>query len=255
MAVQLKNSDKSPGTESWEKLFSETLGKSTREPYRGSVKVHDQVLELFDHSNQFFFIADYSSLKILFVSPNVQNVLGYKPEEFDFRMLFGIIHPDDRKAVFEIGKMVLNREMNYISGNSHRHIALYMSYRASRKNGRFTRISLTISRHIDPEGGIYDMGEIRDITHIRCGTSVTFALLGGKPLKDLPQISGEELSISRREQEIIYYISKGYTSKKIANELNLSEFTVSTHRRNILRKTGTANMVDLLLFAASNGII
>jgi len=254
MAGQLNSNDKSPGAESWERLFSETLGKSSREPYRGTYKVHDQVLELFDHSNQFFFVADYSSLRMLFVSPNVQNVLGYEPAEFDFRTLFGIIHPDDRKAVFEIGKMVLNREMNYISGNSHRHVALYMSYRASRKNGRYTRISLTISRHIDPEGGIYDMVEVRDITHVRCGTSVIFALLGGKPLKDLP-VSREELSISRREQEIIYYISQGYTSKKIAWELNLSEFTVSTHRRNILRKTGTCNMVDLLLFAASNGII
>jgi PAS domain S-box-containing protein len=255
MMDKADSKDKNPGAESWEKLFMETLGKSSREPFRGTVKVNAQVLELFDHSNQFFFIADYSRLKMLFVSPNVLNVIGYEPEEFDFRTLFGIIHPDDRKAVFEIGKMVLNREMNYISGSSHRHIALYIAYRASRKNGRFTWISLTISRHIDPEGRIFELGEIRDISHVRRGTSVTFALLGGKPLKDLPQGSRDELSISRREQEIIFYISKGYTSRKIAYELNLSEFTVNTHRRNIMRKTGTTNMVDLLLFAASNGII
>lgn len=246
---------KRPGPESWEQLFRETLGKTQRVPFKGDFRVDRQVLELFDHSNQCFFIGDYSSLRMIFVSPNIVNVLGYTPEEFDFRKLFGIIHPDDSKAVFEIGKMVLSRELNYIAGGSSRHIALFMAYRVAKSNGKFTRISLTVSRHTDSAGGIYDMAEIRDISHVRCGTEVSFALLGGKPLKDLPQEPRKGLSISRREQEIIYYISQGYTSRKIAYELNLSEYTVNTHRKNIMRKTGTSNMVDMLLFAANNGII
>jgi DNA-binding CsgD family transcriptional regulator len=255
MAGNADMNEKRPGAESWEKLFSDTLGKSPRVPYKGDVKIDSQVLELLDYSNQCFFLADYSSLRMLFVSPNIVNVLGYTPEEFDFRKLFGIIHPDDSKAVFEIGKMVLSKELNYIAGGSNRHIALFMAYRAAKSNGKYTRISLTISRHEDQAGGIYDMVEIRDISHVRCGTVVSFALLGGKPLKDLPQEPRKGLSISGREQEIIYYISHGYTSRQIAYELNLSEFTVNTHRKNIMRKTGATNMVDMLLFAASNGII
>ncbi len=255
MAEKAGINEKRPGPESWEQLFRETLGKTQRVPFKGDFRVDRQVLELFDHSNQCFFIGDYSSLRMIFVSPNIVNVLGYTPEEFDFRKLFGIIHPDDSKAVFEIGKMVLSRELNYIAGGSSRHIALFMAYRVAKSNGKFTRISLTVSRHTDSAGGIYDMAEIRDISHVRCGTEVSFALLGGKPLKDLPQEPRKGLSISRREQEIIYYISQGYTSRKIAYELNLSEYTVNTHRKNIMRKTGTSNMVDMLLFAANNGII
>lgn len=255
MAEKGEMKERRPGAESWEKLFKETLGKSQRKPYEGTIKVESQVLELFDHSNQFFFIADYSTLRILYVSPNIINVLGYAPDELDFPRFFGIIHPDDSRAVFEIGKMVLTRELNYISGGSSRHIALYMAYRAAKSNGKYTRIALTISRHLDQNGGIYDMVEIHDVSHVRCGTVVTFALLGGKPLKELPQESRKGLSISRREQEIIYYISQGYTSRKIASDLNLSEFTVNTHRKNIMRKTGTSNTVDMLLFAANNGII
>ena len=255
MAEKAGINEKRPGPESWEQLFRETLGKTQRVPFKGDFRVDRQVLELFDHSNQCFFIGDYSSLRMIFVSPNIVNVLGYTPEEFDFRKLFGIIHPDDGKAVFEIGKMVLSRELNYIAGGSSRHIALFMAYRVAKSNGKFTRISLTVSRHTDPAGGIYDMAEIRDISHVRCGTEVSFALLGGKPLKDLAQEPRKGLSISRREQEIIYYISQGYTSRKIAYELNLSEYTVNTHRKNIMRKTGTSNMVDMLLFAANNGII
>ncbi len=247
---------KTPGAESWEKLFMETLGKSSRKPFRGIIKVCDQVLELFDNANQFFYLSDYSTLKMLYVSPNVYQVLGYKPNEFDFRTLFEMIHPDDRRPVFEVAKMILNREMNYISGNTHRHVILYISYRAAKKNGKYIRISLTISRHIDQEGGVYDMGVIRDISHVRCGTRVTFALLGVRPIGELPSIVQDGgNTISKREQEIIYYISRGYTSKKIAYELSISEYTVNTHRKNILRKTGTRNLVDMLIYAVTNGII
>jgi DNA-binding CsgD family transcriptional regulator len=97
------------------------------------------------------------------------------------------------------------------------------------------------------------MVAIRDISHVHCGTKVTFSLLGGRPLKELPVIPVEGPMISRREQEIIYFISRGYTSRKIASELNISEYTVNTHRKNILRKTGTKNVVDMLIYSATNG--
>lgn len=250
------NEDKTPGAESWERLFMETIGKSSRAPFKGTVTISDQVLDLFDNANQCFYLSDYSSLQMFFVSPNVINVLGYEPHDFDLRTFFEMIHPEDRKPVFEVSKRVLNREMTYISGNTHRHVVLYLSYRVARKNGRYIRISLTISRHIDPHGGIYEMGVIRDISHVRCGTRINFALLGGKPIGELPAIISEGGTlISKREQEIIFYISRGYSSKKIACELHLSEHTVNTHRKNILRKTGTRNLVDMLIYAVTNGII
>jgi len=251
----MNTEEKYCGPESWEKLLVETIGNSSRAPFTGTIRVHDQVLELFDRGNQFFFLADYSSRRMLYVSPNMTNILGYEPGEFVFRLLFEMVHPGDSKAAFDIGKMIINRELTYITGGSHRHLVLYMAYRVLRKNGRYTRISLTISRHIDPEGGIYEMGVIRDISHVRCGTEVTFSLLGGKQVKELPQYMSGGAMVSRREQEILFFISQGLTSKRIASELNLSQHTVNTHRRNIMRKTGAVSTVDLLLYAASNGII
>jgi PAS domain S-box-containing protein len=255
MMYQGNAKTETPVMESWERLFATTIGRSSRTPYCGRPEVNEQVLELFDNANQFFFFADYSCLNMMYVSPNVAQVFGYQASEYDFRKNFEIIHPEDREAVFEIGKIVINREMTYITGGSNRHVVLYMTYRAAKSNGRYTRISFTASRHIDSEGGIYEMVVIRDISHVHCGTRVTFSLLGGRPLRELPEMPGSGPLISTREQEIIYYISQGYTSKKIAGELNISELTVNTHRKNIMRKTGTRNMVDMLIYAASNGII
>ena len=239
----------------WVNLLRNSFGSSSRPPFTGEITPDEQTLELMDISNQFFAFADFSTQRILYMSPNVKNVLGYDPEEFDLNKIYEIIHPDDRKAVFEIGKMVLNREMNYIAGESHSHFTYYLTYRAKMKNGRYTRISRTISRHIHPVGGIYELVVIRDISHVHCGTKVTFSLLGLRPFREMPGVAGGSPVISKREQEIIYHISRGLTSRRIAYELNISEFTVNTHRKNIMRKTGTNNLVDMLIFAASNGII
>ncbi|MEQ9424957.1 MAG: helix-turn-helix transcriptional regulator [Cyclobacteriaceae bacterium] len=53
-------------------------------------------------------------------------------------------------------------------------------------------------------------------------------------------------NLSLREVEIVECLSKGMTSKEIAENLFLSNHTVDTHRRNILKKTTAKNTAQLL---------
>lgn len=55
-------------------------------------------------------------------------------------------------------------------------------------------------------------------------------------------------SLSRREIEIIGFIRKGYSSKEIAAELNISVKTVEVHRYNTLRKLNLKNAAALVNF-------
>jgi DNA-binding NarL/FixJ family response regulator len=55
--------------------------------------------------------------------------------------------------------------------------------------------------------------------------------------------------LSERERQIVLLVSMGMTSSAIAQKLNLSEFTVSTHRRNILRKLEIKNAAQLSAIA------
>jgi DNA-binding NarL/FixJ family response regulator len=50
---------------------------------------------------------------------------------------------------------------------------------------------------------------------------------------------------SKRENEIVDLIFKGYTSKNIAERLFLSKHTIDFHRKNILHKTGCKNFAEL----------
>ena len=55
--------------------------------------------------------------------------------------------------------------------------------------------------------------------------------------------------LSEREKEIMRFIAHGYTSKEIANNLNISKLTVDTHRKHIQQKLEVGNMVELLKIA------
>lgn len=62
-------------------------------------------------------------------------------------------------------------------------------------------------------------------------------------------------SISGREKQILHLIAEGLTEKEIAERLFISVQTVKTHRKNLLRKTGVRNSMELIRYSTANLII
>jgi DNA-binding CsgD family transcriptional regulator len=69
-----------------------------------------------------------------------------------------------------------------------------------------------------------------------------------------PGIEDNKL-LSRREIEILKYLADGLSSKQIAGKLYLSTYTIDTHRKNMLRRTNTSNVAELLHYAMAAGIL
>lgn len=65
----------------------------------------------------------------------------------------------------------------------------------------------------------------------------------------------KQLSLSRREQEILVLISRGYTSQGIGETLYISKHMVETHRKNILRKLDFSSSTELVKFAVQQGLV
>ena len=61
--------------------------------------------------------------------------------------------------------------------------------------------------------------------------------------------------LSLREIEITQLIADGHTDRKIGEQLSISDKTVSTHRKNILRKLNLKNTAMLIRFAVENDLI
>lgn len=50
-------------------------------------------------------------------------------------------------------------------------------------------------------------------------------------------------------------LAEGLSSKQIADRLGISVHTVDTHRRNLLRKTGSSNTVELVVRCVRWGVV
>lgn len=61
--------------------------------------------------------------------------------------------------------------------------------------------------------------------------------------------------LTSREREILTMIAEGKTNKEIANMLNLSVYTVESHRGSVMEKLNLHNTGDIVRFAIRNGLI
>lgn len=61
--------------------------------------------------------------------------------------------------------------------------------------------------------------------------------------------------LTPREREILQLIAEGKSNKDVANLLNLSVYTVETHRSNMMEKLNLRGVPELILYAVRKGII
>ena len=61
--------------------------------------------------------------------------------------------------------------------------------------------------------------------------------------------------LSSRERDILVAVAKGKTNKEIADEYNISIYTVISHRRNISRKLGINSIPGLTVYAIMNKLV
>ena len=62
-------------------------------------------------------------------------------------------------------------------------------------------------------------------------------------------------TLTRREYQILKLIAQQYTTKEISGALHISESTVETHRKNLIKKVNVKNSVGLAIFAMKNEIV
>jgi len=61
--------------------------------------------------------------------------------------------------------------------------------------------------------------------------------------------------LTTREREILQLLAEGKSNKEVATILNLSLYTVETHRSNILQKLNLHSVPELILYAVRKGVI
>jgi len=62
-------------------------------------------------------------------------------------------------------------------------------------------------------------------------------------------------SLTKREVQVLKLVAQQYSTREIGEELHISESTVETHRKNLMKKVKVKNSVGLAIFALKNEVI
>lgn len=206
---------------------------------------------------QCLYVMDWQHGTLSFTR-GVEAMLGY--DELNGEVFQGVqnFHPEDTLIINRIIRgMALHCVKNQISANQE---FLNICYRLRKKDGTYIRVLR--------QSGIYEVdNDERLISNWSYLTDISFMTNNNKVEWDIHASNLDVQALrkgvfrefsnffTKREIQLIKSIAAGCTNAQIAGNLHISIHTVSTHRKNILRKSQCSNTQELLEFCHKNGIL
>ena len=219
--------------------------------YEKSLKISklNNIIDIISIGDYFAYVVNLHTGDIEYISPSIEYILGYKPEEFTLELYIDSIHPDDLPHLIAIQQKV--SEFTLDADYRERMMYKYCyDYRIKNKDGLYQQFYI---QHFYPELSDNNNPQrafslLTDISHIKKGGVPTLNIfkLGDGIIKILNEDDSNQIQLTAKENEIFEYLVKGYTSQDIADALGISKHTVDTHRRNILKRNNCANTSELL---------
>ncbi len=218
------------------------------------------------------YILDYATRKYLFIEESCFNLLGYTAQYFletghkeyvskwhpaDFEVINNTIFPDNLSF---LKTLLAEKYADYIFSYNHRILNSKDEYitvmqRSSYIPGHTTGI---------PAGVI---GVVVDISHFKNDLNIVHTIEESIKYNDafVNKIVFKKVHpvyetvvpplMSKRELEVLIYMSEGLSSKQIAERLQLSIHTVNNHRKNMLHKTNCTSSAELLSHSVKHGLL
>lgn len=241
----------------------------------------EQVSRFFEYLHRFqqhlnffrdstFFIIDYTERSHILMTGPVLSISGYMPDDFlkgglDF--VVAIFQKDDFRVW---NSQMFPQIFQFLQQQPHEEHLSYIfefTYRFHKKGGDSYTIWQKCSFLTDPVTGLplFSFGVASNISAIKRDRSMVKIVTRIDERNERPSYMPistdyfypipEEASLSRREKEILLWLAEGLSSKQLAHKLGLSPNTILNHRKNMLRKTNSKNVAELIRFAIENKII
>lgn len=188
-------------------------------------------------------------------------VLGYADDEVSLGTLYHAFHPDDAPALAMLTEQMIGAMSRVSNAHDPLSLAWMVDYRVKRKDGQYIKVlRQSMVFEMGPANGevISTISLCKDISAEHTGHTIGWRILGPDAVElDLSRLASMQPKLqyrpSSRELEVVRELIKGKSSKEIAAALNISVLTVSTHRRNLLLRTGTHNTPELVHQAMEQG--
>ncbi len=252
------------------KLWQSSNSKEHTDGLQDLAKGYEDFERVCSMWNTFIYMHDYSQNRYIYISPSFCNYLGIDYSivlEDGFDSISSLIHPEDQLI---LDKSLFKKITSFLSSiyekneEEKQNYKFSYNFRMRKKDGNYISMSV-ISKVLtfNKKGKILlDFGLITPVNHILQTDKIILNI--SKSINDLdydtvlqeeynPEVSAD-LQLTEREFEIINLLKQGMDSKEMADHLCLSQHTVRNHRRNILRKTNTNKVTELLTLINKLGL-
>lgn len=221
---------------------------------------HRPYIEYLSKVNNSCVFVSLLHIKYLFISPNFKNVLrlSFNGEaDFEGDLLEECIHPDDLSILLSLQK----RTFDYVFKLPHKGQCDYkhiFEFRALGISGEYIRIicqyQMLESEELENPLllGVVDISPDQDLK-----APIKFRLINFKTgdIVNIPIIDNPDISLTKREKEILRLVNEGMMSKEISDKLFISIHTVNRHRQNILEKMNVENLSEAISYARKLGLL
>lgn len=219
----------------------------------------NQYMDVFHFGEYFYVIFNTRTAEMEYVSPNVENILGYTPKDFYLQVVMDNIHSEDLPYYYHYEQSAV-RFFSALAPELFFKYKFAYDYRLKTKEGSYKRVQQQIVPiYYFPEGGVRTLGIFTDLTHLNITSIPKLSFIGmqGAPSYYNVHLKDDFLKIptlfSKRELEILSLMVQGFTSEIISLKLERSIHTIRNHRKHILEKSGCENVQELLVKAVREG--
>lgn len=215
--------------------------------------------ELMEENDQYFQVFDLGQMRFLFTSKRIIQMIGIASEDINPGHYTQLIHPDDEDRLGQARSRVYKMEKEIFQAQAGSTLTSY-NLRIRNPAGVYNNLFVQDYMFFSPlpYKAVFMIQVVTNIDWCKMRKN-SFHQYAGNDLS-LFKFPDEELlkigpNLSGRELEIIKLIEQGLSSKQIAEKLFLSVYTVSTHRSNILAKSGKLTISDLIYELKEQGLL
>lgn len=225
-----------------------------------TVQQHIKLIEKADKqlpvNSTFTIITNTQTQSYEFISKNFKAVTGVNPEELLKKGVSGFLsrmHPEDVEIWLGLMGELMDFCVSKVEQEDRKRLDIQYNYRFQNGDGKYINLlESQIILQMDEEGkplvgmGHYTVFGNEEFNPIRgtirkLNTDGKYETVFSKNFSKAKILA--ELSV--REQEVIELLLQKKTSKEVADQLFVSNHTIDTHRRNIIRKLKLKSTVEL----------
>lgn len=204
---------------------------------------------------------DYRNLNLAFFTGNVEKLTGYPESIFRKKGMeasFTMIHPEDRPELFRFQKIVFENFHQLSLSERHTFEFSYSTRWVNRLTGEVIWMMGRVRPYLIDEAGNFAM-DLHIIVQLftppkTMGYDWNYSYTkddGTRIFVSKNTPVNREITLTKKEKEIVKLILGGKETKEISLLLNISVNTVGTHRKNILKKLGARNVGEMIKILAS----